>query len=370
MKIIQASASRCLLVEVIDPHYHRDIALGNFQELELLVSTFGGQVIDKLIQHRVTPHSATYVGGGKVEQIKQIITEKKIDIVILNAIVNAGQIFRLEKILWDVNPAIQVWDKADLILQIFEKHASSTETKLQIELAKLQHLGPRIYGLGATYFSRQAGGIGMRGIGETNIELMKRHIKSRTKKIHQDLEKVISMKEGSIQRRKQTNVLTAALVGYTNAGKTSLFNLLTTKEKLVQNALFTTLDSIVGKLHGIQKEILVSDTIGFIEGLPPFLIEAFKSTLIESLNAHVLLHVIDISDASYERKIIIVEKILGELHANTEKQIYIFNKVDLVSADTLNIIANKYKDKIYIFVSAKSRQNIVQLKQLISQRIS
>lgn len=367
MEILRANPLRFLLVEVIDPHYHRDIALGNFQELELLVSTFGGQVTDKMIQHRVAPHPATYVGAGKVEQIKQIVTEKKIDVVVLNAIVNAGQIFRLEKILWDINPSIQVWDKADLILQIFEKHASSTETKLQIELAKLQHLGPRIYGLGATYFSRQTGGIGTRGIGETNIELMKRHIKSRTKKIHQDLEKVLSMKQSSIQRRKQTEVPTAALVGYTNAGKTSLFNLLTNKEKLVQNALFTTLDSTVGKLQAVQKEILISDTIGFIEGLPPFLIEAFKSTLLESLNAHVLLLVIDASDTNYERKISVVEKILHDLQIGTTQQVLIFNKTDRISMDQQKSLEEKYKDRITLFVSAKGIFHIDQLKQLISQ---
>lgn len=351
---------RFYLVEVITPHRHKDDAIRSFDELESLIATYGGQVIERTIQHRVRPHPASYIGSGKIEFLKGQILAQNIDIVVLNAIVNAGQIFRLERSLWDIKPDIMVWDRVDLILHIFDKHASSTEAKLQIELARLEHLGPRIYGLGGTYFSRQAGGIGTRGLGETNIELMRRQIKDRTKKIRKELNKLAAVKENVIHRRKDQGVTTIALVGYTNAGKTTLFNFLTGKNKITQNSFFTTLDSVLGRLknnHG-NNEMLISDTIGFIEDLPPLLIDAFRSTLLESVNADIILHVVDASDPKMDFKIEAVDRILAELLIDMRKVRMIFNKSDNIPPEKLKYIRDIYTSREPLFISARTGMGI------------
>lgn len=349
------SIPRCILLGVVDPHIHREAAIENLSELELLVKTYGGFVVAKDIQHRSNPDPATYIGSGVVKQLKQVIKPNKIDIVIFNAILKSSQLFRLEKELWELQSDIQVWDKADLILHIFDQHATTKEAKLQIELAKLQHTGPRIYGLGGTYFSRQAGGIGTRGIGETNIETMQRHLKERVRKIRKELSKVAVTKKMRIEWRKLHGITTVALVGYTNAGKTTLFNKLTKKEKQVKNSLFTTLDTVIGRLASSRRdrEVLISDTIGFISGLPPFLIDAFRSTLMESLHAELLLHVIDSSDSELQKKIEVVEKILKGLDED-KKAVLVFNKTDKLTRDQLEKLKTEYLDRNPYFISAKT----------------
>lgn len=209
-------------------------------------------------------------------------------------------------------------------MEIFDKHAQSTEAKLQIELAAMRHMGPLIYGMGMI-LSRQAGGIGGVGIGETNTELMKRHWKHQMKKVEDKIKKHFEDRERQLQRRARNGAQTVSIIGYTNAGKTSLFNVLTGKKNVVQNALFVTLDSSTGKifLSKTKKEILISDTIGFIRNLPASLIDAFKSTLMESIHADVLLFIIDVSDEDYEQKIEVVEEVLYELHIQNKKRIHV-----------------------------------------------
>lgn len=354
---------RCILLQVISPHTHREDAIENLNELESLVKTYGGKVADRDIQHKVNPDPATYLGSGKIKKLEQIVKDKEIDVVILNDIVKTGQIFRLEKSLWESRLNIAVWDKADLILHIFDQHATTKEAKLQIELARIQHQGPRIYGLGGTYFSRQAGGIGTRGLGETNIELMQRHIKERTRKIRSELKKITKVKKKRIQQRRLKGVATVALVGYTNAGKTTLFNQFTNRKKRTRNSLFTTLDSVVGKLErqDSHREILVSDTIGFIDGLPPFLIDAFRSTLLESVQADLLLHIIDASDPELERKIEVVEKILLDLNGKLEK-LMVFNKLDKITPEIVEKIGETYQEHPHLFISAQESHGLSELR--------
>ncbi len=360
-------APRCILIEVIPPHVHHNDALKALAELELLTMTFGGLTVDCIVQHRLKPHPATYIGKGKLEELKEKVARQKIDIIIINAIINSGQIFRLEKTLWQINPKIKVFDKVDLILHIFEKHASSREAKLQIDLARLKHLGPRIYGLGGTLFSRQAGGIGTRGVGEKNLELMKRHFKKQINMISQELNKIEKIRESSINRRKIKLVKTVALVGYTNAGKTSLFNKLTGKTKLVHDSFFTTLDSNLGRIISLEdnSEVLISDTIGFIEGLPPFLIDAFKSTLMETVNADLLLQIIDSSDQLLVKKIAVVEEILDSIGVGKKKKILIFNKCDLIPLERQNDIKEMYHHNLLLFTSTKTGENINRLTKII-----
>ncbi|PIP15341.1 GTPase HflX [Candidatus Roizmanbacteria bacterium CG22_combo_CG10-13_8_21_14_all_35_9] len=362
-------AHRIILIDVVDPHLHKEDAIKNLEELKLLVETYKGIDVIDIIQHRTHPDKATFIGSGKALELTDIVADKKINIVVVNAIVNPSVLFNLTQILWTKNPDIQVWDRVDLILNIFDLHAHTTEAKLQIEIAQMQHMGPRMYGLGVTYFSRQAGGIGTKGIGETNIELMKRHWRDQIRKKREELEKISRQHLIQLERRKNNNLTSISIVGYTNAGKTSLFNLLTKKKKIVENALFVTLDSVSGRLYlpTIKKETIVSDTIGFIRDLPSSLINSFKSTLMESIHADILLHVIDISDPKMNEKIEIVEKILYEIRVQSKRIIYVFNKIDAYEGDGKKIlkeINNKYSYFSPQFISATTNYGI---KKLINE---
>lgn len=361
---------RFLLLQVITPHLHREDALSSMRELELLVHTFGGTVVEKDIQHRVHPHPSMYIGSGKVEELKQKVKDKKIDVVVLNSIVKSGQLFRLEKELWEVNTRIQVWDRVGMILHIFDQHANTRQAKLQIELARIKHEGPRVYGLGKTALSRQGGGIGTRGAGETNIEQEKRVIKQRTQQIQRELSRLGKQKHERIRFRNELGIGPVALVGYTSAGKTTLFNVLTGKDKTTHAGLFTTLDTVVGKMKTPDSRlpVLISDTIGFIEDLPPLLIDAFQSTLIESLEAKLLLHVVDASDPFVKKKITEVEKILDEMEAR-QPRLLVFNKCDLLSHAQREQLDNTFIHRPHVMVSAISKEGIPELKEIIVQRL-
>jgi len=327
--------NRIVIVDVISPFQKTENAGQNLEELKALISTYHGIHIVDVIQHRTRPDKATFIGSGKVAELVEIVKKQKIDVVVINAIIKPSVLFNLTQYLWNDNPDIQVWDRVDLILNIFDKHAHTREAKLQIELARMYHMGPRIYGLGLTYFSRQSGGIGTKGQGETNIELMKRHWRDQIKIKKDELKKLSTQHQLQIERRKSNHVQSVSIVGYTNAGKTSLFNYLTKRKKIVENALFVTLDSVTGKLYlpGLKKEVTISDTIGFIKDLPTSLIESFKSTLLESINADLILHVVDITDPEMEQKIQVVMQILKEIGAHSKKIIYVFNKIDAYSGD-------------------------------------
>jgi len=212
----------------------------------------------------------------------------------------------------------------------------------------MHHMGPRIYGLGENYFFRQGGGgTNTKGQGETNIEIMKRHFRNQIRLKKEELNRLSLQHQKQIERRKFNNIQGISIVGYTNAGKTSLFNYLTKRNKVVENALFVTLDSVTGKLYlpALKKEVTISDTIGFIKDLPHSLIESFKSTLLESVNADLILHVIDISDPEMDQKIGIVNNILKELKVHTKKIIYVFNKIDAFSGNAEELL--KKVNKIY-----------------------
>ncbi len=365
---------RVVLVDVVDHRHSKEDAQKKLQELRSLVATYNGIDIVDVIQHRDHPDKATFIGSGKVMELAEIVATKKIDVVIINALVNISVLFNLTQKLWGENPNVQVWDRIDLILNIFDKHATTNEAKLQIEIARMHHMGPRIYGLGVTYFSRQAGGIGTKGQGETNIEIMKRHFRDQIKKKTDQLEKISKQHLSQLERRKKNNIPAISIVGYTNAGKTSLFNLLTKKKKVVENELFTTLDSITGKLYFPEqkKQVTLSDTIGFIKDLPSSLISSFKSTLMESVYADILLHVIDISDREMLEKIDIVEKILQELKVQAKKTIFVFNKIDVYVGDgekILKEIKERYSQFSPQFISVTTNFGLEKLKNEISKYI-
>lgn len=363
---------RFLLVGLPKPKMTKEDIVKDMEELWSLVGALGNaQVVDALVQRAENPDGATFIGPGKVLEVAEKVKEEKIDVVVLNGIAKPGQLFNLKKKLFDANHNIEVWDRVDLILFIFSRHAHTAEAKLQIELAQMRHMGPRIYGMGKV-LSNQSAGIGTVGIGETNTELMKRHWASAMQKVQDQLKKLSADRERQLHHRKRIGLETVSIVGYTNAGKTSLFNALTGKKKLAENQLFATLDSAVGKLFlpNLQKEVLVTDTIGFIKNLPPKLIQAFKSTLMESIHADVLIHVVDTSDPNMEQKIQTVESILVELEASNKKKIYVFNKMDAVDGIDRNTLLEQYTSFHPVFLSVKTGDGIAGLSETIAHALS
>lgn len=344
---------RAILVDLITPDTDKVKANKRLEELESLVKTFGGIVVVKTIQKRGVPDYDSFIGKGKVDEIIELALQQKANLLIVNNILKAKQIYNLDEIFRkkeEEGLKLKTWDRIDLILEIFSKHAQSAEAKLQIELSKIRHMGPRIFGMGEE-LSRQGGATGMRaGQGESNIEMMKRHLRRQELKILEKLKHYEKIREGHRKRRKKQNLKTAALVGYTNAGKSSLLNALTNKGAYVANKLFATLDTRVGKVYLKEtekfengkftpgEELLISDTIGFIQDLPPSLIKAFKSTLSETVDADVLLHVIDVLDPEIEMKIKVVEEILEELGLADKEKIYVFNKIDLFEYEYEDIV--------------------------------
>ena len=363
---------KTILVDVIPPDVSKEESMQRLNELESLVKTFGGIVVIKVIQKKGMPDYKTYVGSGKIQEIlAENKTHEKNDranLLIINNLLKPTQIYNLGEIC--KQDGIEVWDRIDLILKIFDKHAKSVEAKLQIELAAIKHMGPRIYGLGLE-LTRQAGGIGTRGIGETNIQIMKRHLRRREQKIREKLRHYDLVQENHRKQRRKQNLKTVSLVGYTNAGKSTLLNALTKKGVYVADKLFATLETTVGQLFlpNSGKITLLSDTIGFIQDLPPDLIDAFKSTLAEIIDADLLLHVIDISDPLYESKILIVEDILSELGVPNKNKIYVFNKTDLKNGLDKQETADHFSGFSPVFVSAGNKEGLNDLTLTIESQL-
>lgn len=339
-------------------------------ELWNLVASMGDAVVVDLIVQKGPAFPATYIGPGKAREVAEYLKNHTVDVVVINGILTPNQKFYLTKMFWDINPKIEVWDRVDLILAIFSRHAHTTEAKLQIEIARMRHVGPSIFGMGMI-LSRQAGGIGTRGIGETNTELMKRHWRREIKRVTDAIEKLTNNHRRQIENRKSMGLQTISLVGYTNAGKTSLFNVLTHKKNLVENALFATLDSAVGKIYipELSRTVVVSDTIGFIKDLPPELIEAFTSTLLESMSADVVLHVIDASDKDMFEKIDVVEKILVQLNIPEEKVVLVFNKIDAAPQLNKQKIIERAVPCPYVFLSAITQEGVDTLLTTIERSL-
>lgn len=339
-------AEKSFLIDIVPPKTGKDECDLRMLELENLLKTYGGLVVLETVQKKSVPAYATYVGSGKVkEMLDQLDDFDGLDVLVVNNILKPRQIYNLEELCINYqiekrkqdpdnprfeNPKkIKVWDRIDLILKIFDKHAKTVEAKLQIELASIKHMGPRIFGMGLE-LSRQAGGIGTLGVGETNIEIMKRHLQKRMKTITQKLKHYSGVQQRHREARRSKDLKTISIVGYTNAGKSTLINALTKKDIYIADELFATLDSRAGELflRKSRTKAIVTDTIGFIQDLPPELIEAFKSTLAEIIEADLLLHVIDISDPNMETKINVVEEILEGLGCGDKAKVYIFNKTD------------------------------------------
>lgn len=337
------------------------------KELQHLITTLQNIHIERDFTGPSSPAYHTYLDENLIDSILGAIS-KRTSLIIIDAILKPAQIFALTELFQEKN--ITVWDRIDLILHIFSAHATSAEAKLQIELARIRHMGPRIFGMGME-LSRQGGGIGTKGIGETNIEIMKRHLKEQERRIVKKLEKFSQDKAKQRARRKRQNFKTISLVGYTNAGKSLLMKRLTKKQNVtVRDQLFATLDTRIGRLFlpEVRESVLVSDTIGFISNLSPQLIAAFTSTLSEAIHADLLLHVVDISDPYREEKIAVVDEILEQLQISEKKQILIFTKTDIAGKRFgEGKLRKKYKNRKPLFVSAVTKENIDQLRIAIAK---
>jgi len=359
-----------LIVQQSSPDAMKDEIATEVEECYSLIHAVAGVEVVDVVSMRGFPELETYVGRGKIPLIRKLVEVHHVDAVVVNAVAKSRQMHAIKMKLVKTNPNIEVMDRVDLILYIFSRHAHTAEAKLQIQLTQMRHMGARIYGMGKV-LSRQGGGIGTSGIGETNTELMKRHWRDAMKKVQDELDKLSEDRQRQLDHRRRAGMQTVSIVGYTNAGKTSLFNLLTGKKNLTKNQLFATLDSAVGKLYlqKEHKEILVSDTIGFIKNLPTGLISAFKSTLLESIHSDLLLHVIDVSDPFMAMKIRVVEGILNELELSSKPQMYVFNKIDANNIP-VEALKNRYADKNPVCISVAKEQGIDMLLEKISEQLS
>jgi len=319
---------RCILVSVkTKKDKNKDINY-SLNELEGLVEAVNGKVLGKLSQRKDIPEPSTFLGKGKVQELREISEGIKADTVIFDTELSPVQIANLEKIL-----KIDVLDRTDLILSIFSKRARTKQAKLQVELATLEHELPRVYGQKGKALSRIGGGMQTKGAGEKIGEIKIRTIKSRISKIKKELEKIKKQrKQQRSSRNKNLDIFKVSLVGYTNAGKSTLLHKLTKREAFISNQLFATLDTKTSYINfpDIHKKVLITDTVGFVKDLPQELLDAFMATLEELEDADLILHVVDISDENWTKKVEYVDEILEKLNLHHKPTVLVLNKIDKV----------------------------------------
>lgn len=355
----QIREERAFLVGVYGPETPRLQAEDYLDELELLTQTAGGIVIDKILQNKTHPDPTSYIGEGKLRELKGRAKSENIETIIFDDDLSPTQIRNVER-----ETEAKVLDRSGLILDIFASRAKTAAAKTQVELAQLEYLRPRLTRFW-THLSRQQGGIGTRGPGETQIETDRRLIDKRIATLKDKLETLD--KQRKTQRKGRDDMVRISLVGYTNAGKSTLMNALTDTEVLAENRLFATLDSTVRRIDINNYEVLLSDTVGFIRKLPHNLIESFKSTLDEVREADILLHVIDASSVMYEDYIEVVEETLEDLEIVDKKVLKVFNKIDKLEPHQLLELRNAYPEAL--FISAERNIGLTALREGIKDTI-
>lgn len=345
----------------------REVALSKLEELIVLAQTADVEIVERFHQELEKPNRATLIGKGKVEELAEYVAENKIDVIVFDNDLSPMQQRNLSKMI-----NCKVIDKSGLIIDIFVKRAKTNEAKIQVSLAQLKYLLPRLTGMW-THLSKQAGGVGAKGgvgtkgPGETQIETDRRIVKEKIQQLTEKLE--IISKQSQQQRKNREGILKFALVGYTNSGKSTLMKQITESDVYIKDELFATIDTTtrVFKLSNGQ-DALLSDTVGFIKDLPAHLIASFRSTLAEVREADFLLHVVDISNYEFHKQIQVVNDTLKSLGIEEKKIILVFNKIDKLESDEyfLQNLRSEYEDSV--FISAKAGKNLDELKQILQNK--
>jgi GTP-binding protein HflX len=372
-----AENERTVLVGVVQKDQNEQQVAEYLDELAFLAETAGAETVKRFTQKLAHPDSKTFVGKGKLEEIKDYITGREINLVIFDDELTGSQILNIEKVL-----GVKTIDRSDLILDIFARRAKTAQAKTQVELAQYQYLLPRLKGMWK-HLERQGGGIGTRGPGETEIETDRRIVKEKIALLRRRLTEID--KQSFTQRKDRGEFIRVALVGYTNVGKSTLMNILSKSEVFAENKLFATLDTTTRKVVFDTTPFLLSDTVGFIRKLPHHLVESFKSTLDEVREADILLHVVDLSHPQYEDQFNVVNKTLQELKVTEKPMITIFNKLDQyeknvfdewlepeVKTQILEEVRERWENITLgncVFVSAIERRNLEGLRATILNKV-
>ncbi len=377
---IDISYERAVLIGLVTQYQDEEMSEEYLDELEFLAFTAGGEVLKRFTQKMEVPHPKTFIGTGKLEEVRIYVEENKIDVAIFDDELSPAQQRNIEKIL-----DCKIVDRTNLILDIFAQRAQTSYARTQVELAQYQYMLPRLKGLW-THLERQRGGIGMRGPGEREIETDRRIVRDRISLLKDRLKKIDQQME--VQRGNRGSLVRVALVGYTNVGKSTVMNSISKSEVFAENKLFATLDTTVRKVVIGNLPFLLTDTVGFIRKLPTQLVESFKSTLDEVREADLLLHVVDISHASFEHHIDSVNKILEEIGSADKPTIMVFNKIDAyhpekIDSDdlmtektsahyTLDEWKQTWMAKLQgdaIFISALNKENFEEFRELVYNKV-
>lgn len=378
-KGIRKEQEYCVLIGIISKNEIDSEVMEHLDELEFLATTAGAITRKVFVQKMPHPHVKTFVGSGKLDEIKDFIErDESITLAIFDDDLTGKQNYFLESFL-----KVKIVDRSTLILDIFADRAQTAQAKTQVELAQMQYLLPRLRGLW-THLERQQGGIGMRGPGEQEIETDRRIIRDKISILKKRLEKI--EQQTLTQRKNRGELIRVALVGYTNVGKSTLMNVLSKSEVFAENKLFATLDTTVRKVVWDSMPFLLSDTVGFIRKLPHHLIESFKSTLDEVRESDILVHVIDISHSHYEDQVQTVQNTLNELGASEKTTLMVFNKMDLytekyfddylendIKSEIIADIREKFTNMYHypnVIISATDKDNIEELRQVLTELIS
>ena len=370
---------KAILIGVITPEQDKNQAEEYLEELAFLAKTAGAIPVKKITQKLAVPNNKTFIGKGKIEEVKEIARELEVQLIIFDDDLSPMQLRNIEKVL-----ECKILDRSDLILDIFASRARTANAKTQVELAQYQYLLPRLTRMW-THLERQKGGIGMRGPGETQIETDRRIINQKISLLKKQLEKID--KQRITQRKGRGNMIRVAVVGYTNAGKSTLMNQLSKSEVFAENKLFATLDTTIRKVVIENLPFLLADTVGFIRKLPHQLVESFKSTLDEVRESDLLLHVVDISNPNFESQIEAVTQTLAEIGASEKPMVLVFNKMDAFSyiekeeddltpktrenfplEDLQKTWIAKMEENT-IFISALKKTNFEQLRKLLYEKV-
>lgn len=376
----EAISEKAVLIGLITQHQDEKKSEEYLDELEFLTLTAGGVAVKRFTQKLERPNPKTFIGAGKLDDVKEFIEANEIGTAIFDDELSPGQLRNIERIL-----DCKILDRTNLILDIFAARAQTSSAKAQVELAQYQYILPRLTRLW-THLDKQKGGIGMRGPGETEIETDRRIIRDKITLLKKKLQSID--KQMTVQRKNRGRMVRVALVGYTNVGKSTLMNVISKSDVFAENKLFATLDTTVRKVVIKNIPFLMTDTVGFIRKLPTQLVESFKSTLDEVREADLLLHIVDISHSNFEDHIASVNKILAEINSGEKPTIMVFNKIDAYTHETIDqddLTAEK-TEKHYtlqdwkntwmdnlsvesIFISALNKSNLEEFKDLVYNQV-